>query len=335
MLFQRLGGLQVQMAETLSALRELGVEARYFDVLKDRLDQVDVLHVFSVLHGNDRIVEAARHSGIPVVLSTVLHPPFSRVDRLRAELAARITGRLTGWSVKTTYEQALRALNLASHIIALGEAERAMLIEGYRQAADRVTAIPNGVGARFFSAEPSLYLEHYPATGGVAVCIASIGPRKNQLTAARALCGLPVRLDLFGPCGAADKPYLDAVLAAAPDRVAYRGPLRYEDPMLPSAYAAARLSVLVSESEVMPISVLESLAAGTPVVMGLNHSLGLPPMPGILEMVRHDDMAAVRAACSRVLERAPERDVVRSTVRHLDWSGIGEQLLSIYRRVSA
>ena len=75
MLFQRRGGLQVQVRETLAALRGIGVEASLFDVRSERLEDYDVAHVFSAINGNHRIVEAAKIAGLPVVLSTVLHRP--------------------------------------------------------------------------------------------------------------------------------------------------------------------------------------------------------------------------------------------------------------------
>lgn len=335
MLFQRLGGLQVQIEESRAALLQLGVDAFLFDVLRHRLQDVNALHVFSVLHGNDRIVEAARQAGVPVVLSTVLHPPFTNLDRVRAALADRIVGRLTGWSIKTTYAQTMRAMSGANHIIALGESERLMLVDGYRQPSSKVSVVPNGVSARFFSADRALFDERIASRGANAVCIASIGQRKNQLTAAKAFSGLPAQLHLFGPCNSADRAYLDRVLAVSPDAVRFHGPLSYDDPLLPSAYAAATLSILVSESEVMPISVLESLAAGTPVVMGRNHSLGIDPVPGILEMVPHDDVGAIRAACERILLRPPLRDVVRGVVRSFDWASVARSLHAIYQRVAA
>lgn len=333
MLFQRLGGLQVQVRETLEALNAKGLEARYIDIFGERLADFDVVHVFGVINGNHRIIEAARDQQRPTVLSTVLHPPFTAWDRRKAEWADRLTGRLTDWQISTSYRQIRRGLDLADHIIALGADEKTMLAEGYGQAPDRVAVIPNGVGTRFFDASPKAFADKFAPQRSVILCAASINPRKNQLAAAKAVRELEADLHLFGPCAGEDQAYLEQVRAAGDGSVIYHGSLDYADPLLPSAYVAADMMILVSVSEVMPISVLEALAAGTPVVMGKSHSLGLDPVPGILEMVDHDDVDAIRAACRRILENPPDAAKVRDVVAHLSWGAVGDQLIAVYEAV--
>ena len=95
MLFQREGGLQVQVRSTLRALQEQsapGLEVELVDVNRQRLDQFDLIHVFSAINGNHRLVELAADLGVPVVLSALLSPGWGRLDGLRARLADRLTG---------------------------------------------------------------------------------------------------------------------------------------------------------------------------------------------------------------------------------------------------
>ena len=105
MLFQRVGGLQVQVLETCQALRESGLDAVLFDYRNDRLRDFDIAHVFSAINGNHRIVDQARSDGLPVVLSTVLHPPWPRSSELRSQMISRIASRLSNWSLTTSHQK--------------------------------------------------------------------------------------------------------------------------------------------------------------------------------------------------------------------------------------
>jgi glycosyltransferase involved in cell wall biosynthesis len=330
MLFQRLGGLQVQVVETMNALSAAGHDVCYFNSFEDRLEDFDIIHVFSVINGNHRIVEAAVAANKPVIASTVLHPPFTSKDRWWCELAGKAISRLVGWSVTTSFHQIGAALDGASHVVALGPDERSMIIDGYGLAADKISVIPNGVADRFFDSTPALFEEKFEPQRSRVVCIASVDERKNQATAAAALRDLDTDFYMFGPCEQQAGGYLDRVVAAGGGNVQYCGSLAYDAPLLPSAYAAADVMVLPSLSEVMPISVLEALAAGTPVVMTKNHSLGLAPAPGILEMVDPRDVNALRAACEKVLAAPPEREQVRALVRDYSWSTVAQDLCAIY-----
>ncbi|MYM75567.1 glycosyl transferase, partial [Duganella sp. FT134W] len=74
MLFQRNGGLQVQVGETLRALAAAGHQVGLVDPAHaDRAD-FDLLHVFGSMNGNHRLVAAARAAGLPVVLSALVAP---------------------------------------------------------------------------------------------------------------------------------------------------------------------------------------------------------------------------------------------------------------------
>ena len=75
MLFQRVGGLQVQVRETMAALREMSIDASFFDIYTDKFREYDLAHVFSAINGNHKIVEAAKKDRVPVVLSSRSAPP--------------------------------------------------------------------------------------------------------------------------------------------------------------------------------------------------------------------------------------------------------------------
>jgi glycosyltransferase involved in cell wall biosynthesis len=135
---------------------------------------------------------------------------------------------------------------------------------------------------------------------------------------------------LIGSCLESSKVYL-AQLLTYPN-VIYLGSLAYDDPLLASAYAAAGVFCLPSISEVMPLSVLEALASGTPTVMSKNHCMDVNEMQGFVCEIDPKDQTAIRQAVCGVLANSIAPEVCRSSVAEFKWDSVAVDLATIYRR---
>jgi hypothetical protein len=335
MLWQRTGGLQVQMKETISALRSLGCDAELFDTNRQRLGDFQLIHIFGAINGNEKIAEAARSARIPLVISSVLHPPFTRFDALRARLATMVTRRLTGWQFTTSYDLTRRAVNAADAVVALGEEEQTLLRTGYDVSPERISVVPNGISSRFQEAEGALFREHIDINGPFLLQVSSITPYKNPLASARAAAALDLPLVLIGQTPGDGEPYLEQCRDAAGGRLHYVGALPADSPLLPSAYAAAQVLLLPSKSEVMPLVTLEALAAGTPVVMTSHSSLELDNAGKRLQTFDPTDQAGFEKTIRGVVNAPPSTEECRDLVKHMTWKAVAEQLEQIYRRILA
>ncbi|MYN42154.1 glycosyltransferase [Duganella sp. FT109W] len=328
MLFQRNGGLQVQVGETLRALAAAGHQVGLVDPAHaDRAD-FDLLHVFGSMNGNHRLVAAARAAGLPVVLSALVAPSWNAAAGRRARLAGWLAGALSAMPLETTYAHIRSALRQADLVIALGAAEKTAIVRGFRIAPDKVRLVPNGVGARFFDADPAPFRAAYGIAGRFALCVGAISPYKNQLGLAQALAALALPLVLIGPVEPAQAAYLQALL----DRPAVRwlGALEHGDPLLAGAYAAAAVVALPSRGEVFPLAILEALAAGTPAVMTDESALTLPASGFALKRVQPDDRTAIAGAVAALLAQPPCRAAVSALVRDFSWPQVAAQLSACY-----
>lgn len=334
MLWQRQGGLQVQLSETLAAVKERGFDARVFDTLAERLEDFDVIHVFGAINGNERIVAAARAAGVAVVVSPVLHPPFSRRDARRARLATRVTGRLTGWQFTTGYEQVRRAVTGAGAVVALGEAERQLLVAGYGVAPSRLHVIPNGIAERFRCSDARAFREATGIEGPFLLQVGTVTDYKNQLASARLARHLDKPLVLIGPSPGGEAAYLEACREAAGGRLHALGALAADSELMASAYTAAELLLLPSRSEVMPLVVLEALAAGTPAVMTRHSSLVLDDPAGCVRRIEPTDDADFAAAVRAQLTAPPAAADCRALVAEMSWPAVADALIPIYREVA-
>jgi len=333
MLFQRLGGLQVQMRETLASLAELGVAARLFDSNNEKLADFDVIHVFGAINGNHRIVEAAKEADRAVAISPILNPPFSKRQGRIARFCDSLTGRLTNWEFHTSYRQIRTALEKADAVIALGEAERDVIVEGYDIDPTKVWIIPNGVARRFFDADGSAFRRHSGIAGRFALQVASVSPYKNQLTGIRALASNDIQYVMIGGCPREHRRYLDQCLSAGNGKAHYIGAFSADDPLLASAYAAADVLVLPSQSEVMPLVVLEALAAGTPAVMTRHSSLKFEDAePRVIE-VDPQDGNAIANAVRKVLDQGPTKASCQALAADYSWQTVAEKIKEIYEYI--
>lgn len=336
-LFQREGSLQVQVRATIRALDQLarhggepaGVEL--VDPCRARLDGYDLVHVFSATNGNHRIVEEAAALGVPVVLSPLISPGWNRASGSRARMADRLFGKQTGWNVQTSYAMTRRALQVATMVVALGEAEKAAIAAAFLIDPAKVRVFPHGIGAQYFNADPALFRARTGIDGPFVLMAGPIAPHKNQLGMAQALSELALPFVLAGAAADRDQDYLRQLRAVR--GVTMLGPLRHEDRLLASAFAAATVFAQSSQCEGLPLPVLEALACGTPVVMARDSVPHLANSEFALRKVQWNDIDALKRAVMAFIAAPPEPALVRALVRDYTWQRVAAGIAGCYAEV--
>ena len=117
--------------------------------------------------------------------------------------------------------------------------------------------------------------------------------------------------------------------------VTWLGSLEHADPLLASAFHAAAVVALPSQGEVLPLSVLEALAAGTPVVMTAQSALDLPGSTFALRKVGWDDGPGQRLAIEQLVAERPERTRVQALVQQFSWDRVAAQIAGSYFHLHA
>lgn len=332
MLWQRTGGLQVQIRKTIEHLRMRGVEVHLFDALNEKLRDCDLVHVFAAINGGRLILQSARAQGVRTVLSSLLQPEGGRLKFLGYEVASWLTGKLSSYEIRTTHDEIRSAVKYSDRLIALSDAERRILCNAYGASPKEVTLIPNGIDSAFFSARPSLFSERFAVVPGFILVVGTISPYKNQLGVVRATARAGRPVVLIGPVG--DKGYLQQCLHEGGARVCHLGVFAHDDPLLGSAYAAAGVTVLASAGETFGLAAVESLAAGTPTVITSSNGLGLEPVPPLLTFVNPRTRGSIERAVDAALT-VPlfERERCSQLVKQLEWSMVAEQIEHVYQKV--
>jgi glycosyltransferase involved in cell wall biosynthesis len=202
----------------------------------------------------------------------ILHASSSKAGIL-GRLAAAVTGvpirifTVHGWAFNAHTGNAARLYRYADRLVrplttvtvCVAEHERATGLAARTCTAPRTIVIPNAVDARI---EPrTRRADGLPQL----VAVGRLKPPKDFVTLVRAVAALPREsCELVVVGDGPDRPLIEAEL----DRLALDGRVRLagERGDVPDLLSRADVFVLSSTSEGMPISVLEAMAAGLPVV---------------------------------------------------------------------
>lgn len=259
---------------------------------------------------------------------TVHSPMLTDSDAIAEPGLKPVLLRLHARLLSRGFEQ--RHLGRADRVVAVSRGVREELGACYRTHAAPVEVIPNGVDTGFFGFAP------FRGRGQGLLYVGRLGYRKglSRLLDAFALlaprCDLELRLAGEGPLR--ERLVRQARELGIAGRVRFRGFLGRED--LRAELQAAAVVVNPADYESGPLTLLEAMAAGAPVVStptGLAREFG--PRPPIL--LAPPEPAALAAAVLALLHDPAEAEVMARRARTLversfDWERVVDRLEAVY-----
>jgi len=316
------GGLQVQATKTIEILRGYSPQFDYvpFDWTTTR--QADLYHFLSLPRYMMEITRLVRLAGKPFVC-TLLLGNRNDLNRWWRDRAKRLFDQ-------PCYS---KALEHASTVIAITEKERQSIIQSYGVPEGRTTTIPHGVDDGFFHPSAEIWRKQR-GDAPFLLCVGAVQPRKNQLLLVEAANAAKVGVVLIGPVLTGREDYGRKVAEAIKINEQWNGTwipgLPSDDPLLISAYAAARGLVLLSEHETQPISILQAMASAKPVLLGDSGYAHVAPFHA-LEKVSLKDPVLIRQALRHLWEKGAAIQLDSS----YQWQEIAHHLAHIYEGILA
>jgi alpha-1,3-rhamnosyl/mannosyltransferase len=284
-----------------------------------------------LVHATDHLVPRLR--GIPVVATIVDAIPLSHPEWVRyrfKSLKNELWRRTAFW---------------AQHVITISDYSRQQIALHFRLPEERITAIPLGVGPRWFApADAALcgavQVQH-ALPDRYFVSVGTLQPRKNIGRLLSAHASLPERLQREFPLLIVGKPGWgceDVVARFAGGGLPHVRWLRHlPDAELQIVIKRATALVFPSLHEGFGLPVLEAFAAGVPVVA--SNTTSIPEVAGdaalLIDPLRVDNIAdAMRriaeesGLASHLVERGRER------VRAFSWQACAEKTLRVYESMA-
>jgi len=320
------GGGETQLLNTMNALKKLGIDVTFFDSF-DRNYKCDILHIFGAHYWNFHLANLAKLKGIKIVISPISYSPsvgflykiWKYVDKFIP--------------VDTTYRLHRRLLNLADALLPNSNAEAKYLIANFNIDPNKICVIPNAADKRFIDASPDEFYEKYKLKDFI-LCVGKIEPRKNQLTLAKALIGSDKQLVLIGDPIPNNMNYFEKVMeiVKSNSNMFYINSLPHDSSLLASAYAAAKVHVLLGINETPGIVNLEAGLAGANLVVA-----DCPPVREYLkDFVIYCNPASlqdVRRAINEAYDKNKDNRLRKFIMSNYTWEIAARKTFEVYRKV--
>jgi len=329
------GGGEIQFLKTAEYLRKLGVNVETTPVSQGGLPRL--VHFFGS-HGllfNEFARSLKYRYGIPYVVSTIFFSsPGTMVEKFYINSSLFL--------IKCGLEKLIPRPGLRNLPFLLRNAD--LLLPNTRAevniirksfpfiSEDKIQIIPNGVDEKFAESNQYLFRKQYNIDYDFVLNIARLEPRKNQLSLIKALEGTGLKLVIIGNQSVFPE-YTKLCFSEAKRNVLFINELPHGNPLLASAYAAARVFALPSSEETPGISALEAAAAGSSVVVTERGGA----REYLQEFAKYVDPTSIEDIRNKILfawsSNLDKENQKRYIISNFSWARVAELTLLAYEKV--
>jgi glycosyltransferase involved in cell wall biosynthesis len=319
------GGLQTQVFRTAAELRKQGSTVHILGV-DDVLDTYDVYHHFSIVPaGFDTF-----HLGKSVANRVVLSPVYNISNQ---SLFRRVVRTLSGYTPSDPlgFRKQTAMVSEATRLVFLGELEQQKVLSLWPVYSKKSDFVPNGID---LTPTPPVPKKNY------LLQVGNIYRLKNQAASIEAAAVLDLPLKIVGESRDPNyQRYCERLAKKKRCDVDFVGWVDSGTSRFAEIVAQARLLLLPSSSEVLPLSVLEALALGTHAVVTSNSNL--PSYASCLDGVSFVDVSKrgvnnLVRCIRKELQKSPARlslpPCFEST---FSWESVANRLSRVYSEESA
>uniref|UniRef100_A0A7V3J9A6 Glycosyltransferase n=1 Tax=candidate division CPR3 bacterium TaxID=2268181 RepID=A0A7V3J9A6_UNCC3 len=323
----KFGGAEVQAQQTAYYLEKLGVIVEWFGpkTTAEELKRVDLVHFFGAYDYYYHFLDILQEYKKPYVVSTI----FFRKDKPFRTFTFRLF-RILFFKILNSHlvEKRIQDLiNGSSFYLPNSQNEVKSLRQLYNLNEEKIRIIPNGVESRFIWATPELFLSKTGLKEDFCLYVGRIERRKNTLLLIKICAKLNIPLVIIGQSVEPD--FFQMCLKAAGPNVKFLPMVSHDDPLLASAYAAAKLFILPSWYETPGISALEAALAGANIAItkygGTEEYFGDSAI-----YLNPYSTRSVESAIIRGLSQ-PKDGRARTKILPFTWEEVAKKTLGVYQ----
>lgn len=324
------GGVRNQVTNTSRFLKRPGVSVELFNPWQFYdPEKYDIVHIF--VAGRETSALADRISGkkTKLVVSPVL---FTRHDPSAVRFTRIIekTGNYFFSGIQSDYSIKSDICNKA-HLLLPNTGDEAKLIQkGFGIKDSKIAIVPNGVESRFANADPHQFTSAYNLENFTLFVGDASAKRKNLLPLLQKVTDHDRPFVVIGFLDNSDYSNKCKALIESKSNVLHLGSMDHDEPMLESAYAAARVFVLPSLYETPGIAAMEAALAGCTVAItgkGGTREVFLDEAVYIDPESPGSAIEAVRKAH----EREPSEILKKRLLDGFTWQKVADKTLEAYR----
>ena len=333
--FQAAGGGENQLVQTGIHLEELGVPVRLFSPWTDGLESARVLHLFGMSREGLELARIARKRQVPVVLSPICWYEPRALAALERGLPRKLAS-LAGWGLRSIAPAVpswrSELLRLADSVLPNSRSEANQLVRLFGVSREQIRVVPNGVSPSIATASPDLFHARWGSDPFI-LFVGRIEPRKNPLALIKAVRGLGLPLVVIGEAPPGCEEYERRCRRAGGSHVSWVGRLDHHDPVLASAYSAARVFALPSWFETPGLAALEAGLAGCPITI-TPYGSTRDYFGDLVQYARPDREPEIQRAVMKCWEDGPDARLSRSIATYYLWPHVAQITAEVYDQVA-
>jgi glycosyltransferase involved in cell wall biosynthesis len=302
----------------------------------EEFTQFDVIHYFSCV--DFRILNFFKDSAphLPLVLTPTYYPTRT----LAYQIAQARTRRVQRW------DQGAFPGDRPDVWLPATDQEGKDLIKYMGVASDRTRVLPNGIEESFTKADPALFLKFASVQAPFVLHVGRFHPVKNQLGLIEALKQTGSSGIFLGKAQTGHEDYYRQCAKAAKSvsNIFFLPEIPHGDPLLPSAFAAAKVFALPSHFETFGIAALEAAVAGHELVLSENiASREIFSGYSSVQFVKPNDPLSIAKALDQAMHKETSSPLVllrrdqraHAIYEKYNWPTICQELIKIYSSLGA
>jgi glycosyltransferase involved in cell wall biosynthesis len=333
--FQAAGGGENQLIQTGRHLEALNVRIRLFSPWTDRIERARLIHLFGMSREGLELARVARACGVPVVVSPICWYEPRALWALEPDLRSKLKS-LAVWSLRRAVpglpSWRRELFELADAVLPNSPSEAAQMAGLFGIDRRKLRVVPNGVLASMGSSSDAPF-RRYWGDQPFVLYVGRIEPRKNPLGLIRAVRGIGWPLVMIGRAAPGFEDYSQQCRREGGDRVSWLGQLDHHDPLLASAYRAARVFALPSWFETPGLAALEAGLAGCPIVV-TPYGSARDYFGDLAEYARPGRIDEIAQAVTRCWENGADPRLARLIADRYLWPKVAQITAEVYDQVA-
>lgn len=253
------GGVYSKVTNFIKSSENSDVFIKPFNVWTDKVTDFDIIHYFALKTEFFDQMILAKKLGKKVVISSIVTIADAKRTRLKI--------RLGKWLHLYTNENRCQdMLSMADAVIAETQKEKDYIVAAYETEAAKIHVIPNGVSEEILYGNPTLIMQKLSIDKPFVLQVGRFDSNKNQLAVIRALADTDIPVVFVGGPDSSAPEYYDKCKREAGINCYFAGWINHSDPLMASAYAAAKVVVLPSHHEIFGNAIFEGAMTGSNIV---------------------------------------------------------------------
>ncbi|MBN2461559.1 MAG: glycosyltransferase [Candidatus Cloacimonetes bacterium] len=327
------GGPTYKLLQMQATLNKLGYDVSLYDMWDQNItaSQDTLFHIFNASLETYSLAVNLIKAGYKYVVN----PIFFSNHRYDVLKLYRFLEKILTYPLPRTYsdyELTARICQMASMVLPNTNAEAQLLIKGLNIDSARVRVIPNGVEARFASADADIFFRKF----GLQDFILYVGhlgpPRKNGRNIIRALQRLNHPAVIIADVINNEEGRWCLKAMEESSNIHFLNWMDHDDPLLASAYAACRIFILPTRYETPGRAALEAALAGAGIV--------ITPRGGtreyfldMAEYINPDSVTSIVGGMENALLKPRSDALKKHIMANYTWERIAEQTIQLYQEI--